>query len=155
MRPHRAARKRSGSRPRRTNHEVQAQRESAELRKEATSVGAELQRTKIIVKEQEEGLAASRRSLAEAAADAAAIRARFGPACRLKASKAGEKKARTPGTGATATATATAADSVTGDGRRAASWSTQVRGGRMGIGPGLLIGGVIGLCQAFEGGIYH
>eukprot|EP00752_Nemacystus_decipiens_P017226 g15432.t1 len=96
---------------------MKAQKESAELQKEATSVGAELQRTKILVREQEEALAASRRSLAEAAAAAAAIRARLGPAGRLKASKAGKKEVRTPGAGAGAVATATAADAVTGDGR--------------------------------------
>eukprot|EP00752_Nemacystus_decipiens_P017221 g15428.t1 len=63
---------------------MKAQQEFAELRKEPRSVGAELQPTKILVQKHEEALAASRRSLAEAAAAAAAIRAPLGPVFRLK-----------------------------------------------------------------------
>lgn len=55
---------------------------------------------------QSTALVASRRSLAEAAAAAAAIKARLGPAARFKTGKAGKKKARKRGAGAAVTATA-------------------------------------------------
>lgn len=52
--------------------------------------------------------------MAEAAAAAAAIKARLGPAARFKAGKAGKKKARRRG--AAAAATTTAAGGGAGDG---------------------------------------
>ncbi|CAM9928844.1 unnamed protein product [Ectocarpus sp. 4 AP-2014] len=61
----------------------QVQQDSAALQKEAVGVETELQRTKILVLEQEEALEASRRSLAEASAAAAAVKSRLGPAARF------------------------------------------------------------------------
>ncbi|CAB1096638.1 unnamed protein product [Ectocarpus sp. CCAP 1310/34] len=61
----------------------QVHQDSAALQKEAVAVETELQRTKIMVLEQEEALEASRRSLAEASAAAAAVKSRLGPAARF------------------------------------------------------------------------
>eukprot|EP00903_Cladosiphon_okamuranus_P012045 g11310.t1 len=89
-----------------TEQVTKARQESAELQKEAAAVGVELQRTKILVREQEEALVSSRRSLTEAAAAAAAIKARLGPAARLKTGKGSKRKARKWGAGAVVTAAA-------------------------------------------------
>ncbi|CBJ25835.1 hypothetical protein Esi_0016_0144 [Ectocarpus siliculosus] len=80
----------------------QVQQESAALQKEALAVESELQRTKILVLEQEEALEASRRSLAEASAAATAVKSRLGPAARFdtvhaaKTTKDGRQGTRRP-----------------------------------------------------------
>ncbi|CAN0013837.1 unnamed protein product, partial [Ectocarpus sp. 8 AP-2014] len=61
----------------------QVQQDSAALQKEAVAVETELLRTKVLVLEQEEALEASRSSLAEASAAAAAVKSRLGPAARF------------------------------------------------------------------------
>ncbi|CAM9536059.1 unnamed protein product [Scytosiphon promiscuus] len=66
---------------------IQVRQEAASLQEEAVSLETELQCTRVLVREQEEALARSRRSLTEAAAAAGAVKARLNPAAPSNANK--------------------------------------------------------------------
>ncbi|CAM9841491.1 unnamed protein product, partial [Ectocarpus sp. 12 AP-2014] len=105
----------------------QVQQDSAALQKEAVAVETELQRTKILVLEQEEALEASRRSLAEASAAAAAVKSRLGPAACFdtvhasKTTKASKPTDGRQGTRRPARQTATARVLVSAEARQRAA----------------------------------